>query len=711
MNHSDPCYPKIQQATQFDRELTVEEVAAIEKYNQERDVFPELSRSEVRTEAVTNEALLREPQNQVTSNESLKGDAVASESIDELQLRTIYRKVSGRYSNCPRSWKLELRVDVDSYRPTKMVSGDYYYVSGSTTSYFGSFKVEAPSIYVSSTQVTIIGIAQMTWSTPYQKVRLVIPRHNIFQPAANAYVQWYTLTNQKGADYVCLFDSPYFRTIQLEEDRETGVTAFTSYNTGALPSGGTSRTLTIGKAYAEAGIEVQSSINANVIPTSEADSDHKWNNAELHDAMEKHFSLWQNQPQWKVWLFHANAHEYGAGLLGIMFDQKDRQRQGCASFYQAIDSNTATDQRTQLYVNVHELGHCFNLFHSFHKKYMNPPLPNRPDSLSWMNYPTMYTGGSSAFWNNFDFQFDDLELRHLRHAYRNDIIIGGNPFGEGAAAEGHNSFMDNVRDQTGLRLSLVAPKYVSLGTPIHVGIQLTNETREPKEVAVELHPNCGLVQIALQKPNGQVITYHPPMSYLVIPKTRYLAPGESIEESAYIGFDNEDGQVFDMPGNYKLFATYYTPEGSAIRSEVSSMSISAPRDVEEETLAELLLGREQGMLFFLEGSYSESLRKGNAAFEEILDRFGEHPLANHVRYCEGMKKRRTFLQVDTQQKLTMQKQNKVESEKLLKVVASAKPADLGFTPQVFDRVKSHIADVKETEKDTSKAKGKLKRTA
>ncbi|ALG10967.1 hypothetical protein H4W33_001187 [Kibdelosporangium phytohabitans] len=88
-------------------------------------------------------------------------------------------------------------------------------------------------------------------------------------------------------------------------------------------------------------------------------------NARLRHAMEAHFSRCQEKPQWKVWLLHAMRHEPTtptSTLLGIMFDQKGPQRQGCATFYERI----ATNPRTQLYTHVHELGHCFNPFHSCH---------------------------------------------------------------------------------------------------------------------------------------------------------------------------------------------------------------------------------------------------------------------------------------------------------------------------------------------------------
>jgi len=139
-----------------------------------------------------------------------------------------------------------------------------------------------------------------------------------------------------------------------------------------------------------------------------------------------------------VWLFTARLHDLGPGLLGIMFDQQGRQRQGCADFHASLAGTTPDRLRSQLYTCVHELGHCFNLFHSFHKEFMNPPQPNRLGALSWMNYPQRYQpssgpGGTAAFWSAFPFRFDDLELVHLRHAFRDNIIMGGNPFGTGAA--------------------------------------------------------------------------------------------------------------------------------------------------------------------------------------------------------------------------------------------------------------------------------------
>lgn len=701
MNNIDPSAPSQDYTSQLDRELSVEEVAAIESYNEDQSLLTEAS---ALTAPSSQSAGIGMAQNQPESTASLDTSDIQIQPkatpipLEPIPIKPIKRRVSGRYSNCPRPWKLELRVDVDGYKPAKMLSGDFYYSSGSTQSYFGSFRVDAPSIYVSDTQVTVIGIAECTWNTSYKKIRVIIPRHTIYQPAANAYVQWYTLTNKKGSEYVCLYDSAYFRTVQLEQDREQGISAFTSYNTGSLPSGGTPRTLTVAKAYAEAGVQIQSAGSANVVPSSDANANHKWSNAELHDAMEKHFSLWKNDPQWKVWLLHANAHEYGTGLLGIMYDQKDKQRQGCASFYQTIDSNSASDLRDQLYVNVHELGHCFNLFHSFHKQYMNPPVPNRPGSLSWMNYPGNYNNGSesgsNAFWAAFPFQFDSLETIHLRHAFRSDIAMGGNPFGQGAAAEGHGSFMDNIRDDTGLELSLLTPISIPLGTPVNVAINLENISASSTQVFTDLNPASSLTQITLQKPNGKVITYHPPIGQCIVPALQNLEPGESIQQSAYIGFDSEEKQLFDMPGAYQLLATYYTPAGEAIRSSISQIRINAPMNQEAEDLAELLLGDEQGMLFFLEGSHSDFLQKGNDAFQEVLERFPNNPLAGQVSLMEGLKASRDFLKLDEKKQPFLIKKDERRSEQLLSSVVSAPEKIFGLTSQSIQHAEQRLSELK-----------------
>jgi hypothetical protein len=51
-------------------------------------------------------------------------------------------------------------------------------------------------------------------------------------------------------------------------------------------------------------------------------------------------------------------------------------------------------------------------------------------NLPWRYYLSPESYGEEAFWKAFNFQFSDSELVHLRHGFRNDVIFGGNAFGQ-----------------------------------------------------------------------------------------------------------------------------------------------------------------------------------------------------------------------------------------------------------------------------------------
>ena len=91
----------------------------------------------------------------------------------------IKRPVRGRYRNTGSGFQLELRVDVDGHRPMNRLSGDFFSTSGATTSYFGSFIVDAPTVTVTSSMVTVEGLGRYTWSAGAPKIKVTIPRTTI----------------------------------------------------------------------------------------------------------------------------------------------------------------------------------------------------------------------------------------------------------------------------------------------------------------------------------------------------------------------------------------------------------------------------------------------------------------------------------------------------------------------------------------------------
>ncbi|HEX6344487.1 hypothetical protein [Umezawaea sp.] len=618
------------------------------------------------------------------------------------------RAASGRYRSPALGFQLEMRVDIDGRRPLRKLSGDYYSVSGATTTYFGSWTVDAVTITSTPTLVTVVGTARTTWTTTYTVARVTIPRVTIFQPAPAATIRWSTPTGTAGATYVCAWESGAFRTVELEQDCEAGVTAFTSYNTGSLPSGGPARTLSVAGAYAEAGVQMVDTGATNAIATS---SSHIWTNASLHNAMVTHFSRYQEQSQFKVWLLHAMRHELGVGLRGIMFDQQGLQRQGCASFYQAISAGTAANLREQLYVHTHELGHCFNLFHSFHKTFMTPPLPNRPGSLSWMNYPQNYApgggapGGSAAFWGAFPFQFDDLELAHVRHGFRNNVIMGGNPFGTGAALEVDNGFADPVVDTSGLELRIaVTPDRPVLGTPVVLEIKLVVERRQLVHERQQLHPKYRFVQVAISRPRGDVVVHQPPVSHCALPDLVVAAHGEVQPISAYIGYDAAVGQVFEDPGTYRIRASYVAPDGSLIVSNATSVRIAAPRTEQSEQVADLLLTDQAGMVMTLLGSDSPHLEEGRRALEVVSSDHPDHPAALYTKLAMGINASRPYTEVLDNGEVRVRDRDVARGENLLRQVVDASRGDEGVDDLTVYQALAYLSDAYLAEGDDGRAR-------
>lgn len=581
------------------------------------------------------------------------------------------RLISGRYRGQSGAWRIELRIDVDGVRPLKHVSGDFFQVSGRTVTLFGSFLAAPVTVAVSRTSVTITGVARLSYASAFNRIRITLPRRTGSEAPGQADIQWLNASGATGSRYLCDWESRFFRTVDLEQDCESGVTPFASYDTGALPSGGPRRTLSVASAFAEAGIEMRPTGQGNVIPIAPGGT---WSNAELHAAMQAQFSQWAELPQWKAWLLHARLHDRGPGLLGIMFDQHGAQRQGCAVFHQALAGTTAAHQRDQLYTCVHELGHCFNLFHSFHKSFMTPPQANRPAALSWMNYPQNFPGGAAAFWSAFPFQFDEQEIVHLRHGARNAVIMGGAPFGEGAALETLTEFAEPEQDASGLTFELRADRSFRLGEPVVVELKLSTRRTEGIVVHRHLHPSDGFVSIAIERSGGSTVVHAPLVEHCVRPETVVLdAARPAIYESAYIG-SGDEGLAFAAPGLYRLRAVYLALDGSRVVSDTLELRVRGTHDDRDEAVADLLLDEQVGKLFTLLGSDGPEMASANARIETLIEEHKTHPLALYGRLVLGYVRARPFKLVRPDAPVQVREARPAEAVALLGSVVDASTA-------------------------------------
>jgi hypothetical protein len=573
------------------------------------------------------------------------------------------RRVSGRYGSRQGPVLLELRVDVDGKRPRKMVSGDFFEISGDDCSYIGSFIVDAVMLTVTASTVRIRGSARFTFDATAPMVDITIARVSSRKPPGAAIVRFRTLGGAIGPTYTAHFESKFFRTFNVDKYRtsDTLPPFFDSYDTSALPSGGSSRILSLVSAYAEAGIEIIASDQVNQIPVDNAAAGAPWSDSELQALMADLTSGVQAAPGETALVVETVQHE--DRWLGLLVGKVGGNRQGCAIFYDGVGGTSDAMQRLQLHTYVHELGHCFNVVHSWEKSTTDPPGVDRPQALSWMNYPWFYTPDSSAFWSRFAFQFDVGELVHLRHAFLNDILLDGAPFDHGAGLA-PETMRPRVANDPNLILEVKGGSASFwFGEPVVLHLRLRSARVTEQLVFRNLHPKASLTTVLIEKPSGQIVFYQPLSAALSSNEKENFAL-TPIETSIYIGY-GAAGHYFDQPGNYRVRVVYQAPAGAQIFSETATIRVRQPVTIEDHEVADRMLGDEQGQLLYLRGSDSTHLQRGREALQEILDRYAPHPMANHVRLTMGVNAARAFKSVDASGHIVARRRDLARAKSLL----------------------------------------------
>ncbi|HEV7805949.1 MAG TPA: hypothetical protein VGO80_09025 [Solirubrobacteraceae bacterium] len=522
------------------------------------------------------------------------------------------------------------------------MSADYFRSQGATTTYVGSMRVDEPAVSFAQAQVTITGDAFFSRPARHQSIKITIARVSQSEPSAPATLRHFSGGGLSGSVYVCAFESPSMRCVHLEEAREPTVTAFSSYDTGSLASCGPARSLTPAAAFAEAGIEAVVPARPAVIDTSTAGVNEAWSDAELHAAMERSFSRWANSSQWAVWLLHAVTHE-NPEIFGLMFDRQGLQRQGCAIFYGELSPSSPENARELLHVCMHELGHAFNLPHCWQAVPGRPPFSSRPAAPSWMNYPDRFPGGSGAYWSNFGFEFDEEEIIHLRHAFRESVIMGGKPFAGSAVSYDRSQLWDSEEQDPGLQLKLLAPRALAQGVPVSVGLDLSATARGDRSVPLVLGPRPSTVNIAIRDPRGHESVFEPLLRHCRREQlVRLRAGGASVHDYAFIHYGKQ-GFVFADPGVYRARARFTSCDGSVALSNEVSIRIRPPASRVERDVAELVSGNHDvGKLLSLMGSGARELQDGYQTLQTIIDRYPTHPMAPIGRLIQGASLARGF---------------------------------------------------------------------
>jgi hypothetical protein len=523
-----------------------------------------------------------------------------------------------------------IRLDVDGRYPQMAVSGTISGYLTSKTHWIARLKRVAPSQWKGPIWYKDGAPASFGYTT----VDVTATRSPF--PSSRTVKITYSGGGLPNRTVLYHFSSAYFRTVNLEFDFQAGEAADIEINTCAHPVRPASlpcENLSIPIVFRRAGCQVTTNIGS-VVPTPPGTT---WSDMEMHDAMQIHWTRFANTAQWAMWVLYASLHETGTGLGGIMFDDiGPNHRQGTALFVDSFiaqppagDPNPAAWlDRMRFWTAVHEMGHAFNLAHSWQKALGTPwiPLANEPEARSFMNYPYNVAGGQAAFFSNFEFRFSNQELLFIRHAPERFVQMGNaawfdhHGFTEAAVPEGSTLKLELRVNREEARFEFMEPVWLEL--------KLTNISDQPRLVdANALDADSLTVILKKEREEArQLVAFRQKCRQ---PATTALMPGESIYGTVLVSAGLNGWDVAD-PGAYTIQAAAHVDDEDAV-SDPLVLRIAPPISRDEEYLAGDLFTQETGRLLVFGGGRSDILERGNDVLREVVDRLPERRIALHAR--------------------------------------------------------------------------------
>jgi hypothetical protein len=524
----------------------------------------------------------------------------------------------------------DLRLDVD---------GDFAQMTASGTAYS---RLTVRNHWIASLTATANGWTGDIWYTdgapsfPYTTVSISVLRRAFWRRPTAAIVTF----SGGGTTYTRTYKwtSARFRSVEFEFDATPDahpVSSMNTYDHPNHPAGLRNETLTIDTVYRRAGFTVSNSGGNGSVPVADAGANGTWSDAEMHDAMQVYWSRFSNAPRWSMWVFSAALHDMGTSLGGIMFDDiGPNHRQGTAIFTEAFISvapagepaAAAWVQRMRFWTTAHEMGHAFNLAHSWQKSLGTAwiPLLDEPEARSFMNYPYSVSGGETAFFATFDYRFSNAELLFMRHAPARFVQMGNANWFDQHGFESPDSALQASEYRLEVRANRARPEFEFL-EPVVLEVKLTNAGRDPKIVGSTTLAPQGLVVII--KPEGKPARQWIPYANVCLePRAEVLESGLSAYETLPL-FAGLNGWDVAEPGVYDIHVAAEV-DGKVVFSEPLRLRVAAPRSPEEETLAGEFFTEDVGRALAFSGTVA--LTNANETLRETVDRLPETRAAIHA---------------------------------------------------------------------------------
>ena len=438
------------------------------------------------------------------------------------------------------------------------------------------------------------------------------------------------------------FRSPYFHPVEFEFDTVEGTQKATKVDTCAHPNRPATLTceqLSIETVFRRAGFNVRKA-NDSPVPLLGAGANVRWSDMEMHDAMQTYWSRFANTAQWSMWVFFAALHEQGTSLGGIMFDDiGPNHRQGTAIFNKSFIANApngdsapnAWTERMLFWTACHEMGHAFNLAHSWQKQLGTSwiPLPNENEARSFMNYPFRVAGGQTAFFSDFEYRFSDSELLFMRHAPARFVQMGNADW-----FDDHGFQQAEVLAEPTFKLELRMhreKRVLEFLEPAVLELKLTNISQQAQLVDREILSASDRMTVVLKKQGKAARQWAPFAQYCVEPDKLALSSGDSLYESLFIG-SGRNGWDIAEPGRYTVQMILHS-DGEDIVSNALNLRVSPPAGYDEEDLAQDFFSEDVGRILTFDGS--EFLESGNDVLRRTVEELSSRKVALHAAIALG----------------------------------------------------------------------------
>jgi hypothetical protein len=554
--------------------------------------------------------------------------------------------------------RMELRLDVDRHTPLMTASGTVWKSISTKLHWIARLTQNGQDRW----KGMIWWRDGETEFFPYDDVEIQVVRG----ASSSQLGAMVTFSNNRGLSHELTFEfnSPYFHPINFEFDylkgeKEKVTTEIDTWAHPNRPANLPRETLTIKTVFERAGFSMSVSPGGGEVPISLAGANAVWNDAELHDAMQKYWFLYAPEAQWALWLFFASLYEdpktgnADANTYGIMFDNIGKQqRQGTAIFNDSAISiprygdrdSEAGVKRKRFFYGCHEMGHCFNLPHSFNKEHPTKIpwnyLKDEPEARSFMNYPHKVKDGEPAFFADFEYRFSDSELLFIRHAPSSFVEMGNAEWW----FDSHGFEEALVSPEPSFRLELRVNRNEAIFEfmePVTLELKLTNISLKPLMVEKHLLSMTDSMTVIIKRDGRAARQFIPFARYDRDSPREILNHGRSLYESLFVSAGN-NGWDLAEPGDYCVrVALHY--DGEYFLSNKLKIHVLPPKSVEEEKIAKDFFSDEVGRVIFFHGSCF--LEKANDILRDVAARLDKQKVAMHASVVLGSALSRDFKQL------------------------------------------------------------------